>query len=355
MSTPERRLNPTSLLEFCATVLSAGGASKDDAACVAAHLVDANLKGHDSHGAGLLPAYLRHMERGQVNLEASDQVLADTSVILRIDADGGWGAPAGQRLVERASAKAREHGLAAATLGHVHHLGRLGAYAEQAAAAGLVSIHFVNVTDHAPLVAPYRGTDARFGTNPVCIGYPATATRPAFLLDMATSQIALGKVRIAANRGVALPSGSLIDARGMPTTDPSGMAGFELEGALTPLGKHKGYGLAFACELLAGVLGGGGTIQPGTPRRGGISNGLFSIFIDPAAFGEPDWMQAETDAMARYALASPPMDWDSPVLYPGDPERAIAGKRAKEGIPMDEVTIGQLNTVAEALGVAERL
>jgi len=355
MSAPEHRLNPTDLKAFCTTLLCAGGARPDDAACVAAHLVDANLKGHDSHGAGLVPAYARHMKRGLVNLEASEQVLADTSVILRINADGGWGAPAGRRLVERACVKASEHGLAAATLGHVHHLGRIGAYAEQAAAAGLVSLHFVNVTDHAPLVAPYRGSDARFGTNPVCIGYPATPSRPAFLLDMATSQIALGKVRLAANRGVAVPSGSLIDKRGMPTTDPGGMAGFELEGALTPLGKHKGYGLAFACELLAGVLGGGGTIQPGTPRKGGIKNGLFSIFIDPADFGDTDWMKAETDAMARYALASPPMDWDSPVLYPGDPERAIAGKRAKEGIPMDEVTIGQLNKTAGELGVAERI
>ncbi len=355
MSAPERRLDPSELQTYCHTILCAGGAREADAGCVAAHLVDANLKGHDSHGAGLLPAYAGHMKRGLVNLEASEQVLTDTGVILRIDADGGWGAPAGRRLIEQAGAKAKEHGLAAATLGHAHHLGRIGAYAEQAAASGLVSLHFVNVTDHTPLVAPYRGSDARFGTNPICIGYPATPSRPAFLLDMATSQIALGKVRIAANRGVALPGGSLIDKRGMPTTDPSGMAGFELEGALTPLGKHKGYGLAFACELLAGVLGGGGTIQPGTPRRGGITNGLFSILIDPAAFGDPDWMQTETDAMARYALASPPMDWDSPVLYPGDPERAIAGKRGKEGIPLDEITIGQLNKTAEALGLAARL
>ena len=178
MSTPESRLIPAELEAFCIAVLTAGGARPDDAACVAAHLVDANLKGHDSHGAGLLPAYAQHMKRGQVNLAASDQVLTDTSVILRIDAAGGWGAPAGRRLVDRAAAKARGHGLAAATLGQVHHLGRIGAYAEQAAAAGLVSLHFVNVTDHAPLVAPYRGSDARFGTNPVCIGYPATSTRP---------------------------------------------------------------------------------------------------------------------------------------------------------------------------------
>ena len=355
MSMPERRLEPAALRTFIATALVGAGARQTDADAVATHLVDANLKGHDSHGAGRLPAYVDQARRELINLQASPRELTDTAVLIRVDADGGWGAPAAYALIDRAAAKARAHGLAAATIGNVHHLGRIGAYGEQAAAAGLVSLHFVNMTGEPPVVAPYRGSDARFGTNPVCISFPGTQRRPAFLLDMATSQIALGKVRVAANKGLQVPAGSLIDRQGRPTTDPSGMARAEMEGALTPLGKHKGYGLAFACELLAGVLGGAGTIQPGNARKGVLQNSMFSVLVDPDAFGDTDWMQAETDAMAQYALASPPMDWDSPVLYPGDPERAIAGKRAKEGIPMDEVTIGQLNAVAESLGLAERL
>jgi len=355
MNPPERRIEAPALTAFCESLLTRAGARAEDAGLVAQHLVDANLKGHDSHGVGILPAYVRHARRGQVCLDASDTTLTDTAILLRIDGGGGWGAPAGERLIQLAGSKARSNGLAAATLGNVHHLGRIGTYAEQASAAGLISLHFVNVTDHAPLVAPYRGSDARFGTNPVCIGLPATDTRPAFLLDIATSQIALGKARVAANKGLPVPAGSLIDKHGRPTTDPSGMSGFEIEGALTPLGKHKGYGLAFACELLAGVLGGAGTIQPDNPRSGGIRNSMFSILIDPDAFGDRAWMQAETDAMARYALASPPMDWDSPVLYPGDPERAIAGKRSQEGIPLDETTIGQLNKTAETLELTERV
>jgi len=355
MNPPERRIDAPTLTAFCEDLLTRAGARADDAGCVARHLVDANLKGHDSHGVGILPAYAGHIRREQVCLDASDTVLTDTAVLLRVDAGGGWGPPAGERLIRQAGTKAKAGGLAAATLGNAHHLGRIGAYAEQASEAGLISMHFVNVTDHAPLVAPYRGSDARFGTNPVCIGFPATKTRPAFLLDIATSKIALGKARVAANKGLPVPAGSLIDKQGRPTTDPSGMSGFEIEGALTPLGKHKGYGLAFACELLAGVLGGAGTIQPDHPRSGGLKNSMFSILIDPDAFGDRAWMQAETDAMARYALASPPMDWDSPVLYPGDPERAIAGKRGKEGIPLDEVTIGQLNAAAEMLDMTERV
>ena len=355
MHTPERRIDAGTLRGFLQSVLAGAGAREDDAACVAGHLTDANLKGHDSHGAGLLPVYLRHIREGLVQLDAQDRIVKETGVLLQVDAGGGWGAPAGFRLIDRAASKARKHGLAAATIGHVHHLGRIGAYGERAAEAGLVSLHFVNVTDHAPLVAPYRGSDARFGTNPVCIAYPPAGKRPAFVHDMATSRIALGKVRVAANKGVTIPEGSLIDDKGMPTTDPSGLAGFELKGALTPMGRHKGYGLAFACELLAGVLSGAGTIQPGHERRGGLQNAMLSILIDPAAFGDTAWMEAEVEALADYALGSPPMDWDSPVLYPGDPERAAAGKREREGIPMDETTIDQLNKAAAKAGSTARL
>lgn len=345
----EYRIEIERLHRFSEDVLVRAGARPKDAASVAAHLVDANLKGHDSHGVGLLPAYLRHVREGLVTLDAEETCVQETAVLLQIDAGGGWGAPSGHRLMDRAGAMAREQGIAAATIGNVHHLGRIGAYAEQAAEAGLASLHFVNVTDHGPLVAPYRGSDARFGTNPVCIGFPAAGKRPAFLLDIATSQIALGKVRVAASRGGRVPTGSLIDEKGLPTTDPTGMAGFELKGALTPMAGHKGYGLAFACEILAGVLSGAGTIQPGNPRRGGIQNRMLSILINPDKFGDRSWMEEEIQAMADYALASPLMDWDSPVLYPGDPERAIAGKRRREGIPLADKTVAALNEAATRL------
>jgi uncharacterized oxidoreductase len=355
MSVTESRFDPDPLRHFCASVLTAAGTRVEDADEIAAHLVAANLTGHDSHGIGLLPLYIAHIRDGLVQINADDTVIKDTAVIVQHDAGGGWGNPAGRRLIESAIGKAKASGLAAATLSNAHHLGRIGAYGEQAAAAGLVSMHFVNVTDHAPLVAPFRGSDARFGTNPVCICYPPTESRSTFLLDMATSHIALGKARVAANRGAKVPMGSIITEHGMPTDDPSGMAGDPLRGALTPVGRHKGYGLAFAIELLAGVLSSGGTMQPGTPQRGGIQNHMLSILIDPAAFGDTDWMEAEVEAMADHALASPPMDWDSPVLYPGDPERASHGKRARDGIPLDEKTVAQLNTVAGRVGLSVTL
>lgn len=355
MISKDVRLTGPQLTDFATALLVAAGARPEDAGILAAHLVAADLAGHDSNGIALLPAWLDQAAQNFITLDAEDRILTETASLLRVDAGGGWGPPAAERLIDRAGAKALEHGLAAATLGHVHDLGRIGAYAERAAAAGLAAVIFVNVTGRAPVVAPFHGSDARFGTNPVCIGFPATANRAAFLLDMATSRISLGRLKIAAARGQEIPPGSLIDANGMGTTDPTAMSGPERKGALTPMGRHKGYGLAFACELFGGVLSGGGTVQPEHPRSGAVRNGMFAILIDPAKFGDAGWMEHEIEAMADYALASPPMDWDSPVLYPGDPERALRGKRLRDGIPLAPETVEALNATAAALGCKARL
>lgn len=355
MPIDELRLPTADLLSFATRLLAKAGAQAEHAARVAHHLVDANLCGHGSHGVGLLPAYADHCAGGQVALEDRIEVIRDTAVLYQINAHRSWGAPTGDQLVAALTAKASAEGLACGTIANAHHLGRIGAYAEALSAQGLASIHFVNVTDHAPLVAPFRGADARFGTNPVCIGFPGSETRPDFLLDMATSTISLGKVRVAAAKGHTVPPGTLLNEHGMPTIDPSGMAGFEIKGALTPMARHKGYGLAYACELLAGLLSGGGTIQPAHDRKDGILNSMTSVVINPAAFGDRAWMDEEIDAMAAYATQSPPMDWDSPVLVPGDPERAWRGKREREGIPLAEATIEGLNAKAASLGIDERL
>ncbi|WP_417496807.1 Ldh family oxidoreductase [Maricaulis sp.] len=355
MKNQDIRLPAPQLTGFAESLLLASGTPAAEAASVAQHLVGSSLAGHDSNGIGLLPLWLDHARRKFVNVDSTPTVLAETGIILRIDAGGGWGPPAAESLIERAGAKALEHGLAAATLGGVHDLGRIGAYGEQAAAAGLAALIFVNVTGQAPIVAPFHGSDARFGTDPVCIAFPATANRSAFLLDMATSRISLGRLRIAAARGQDIPPGSLLNEHGMAITDPAGMAGEPRKGALTPMGRHKGYGLALACELLGGVLSGSGTIQPEHPRGGATRNGLFAILINPAMFGEAGWMEHEIEALANYALASPPMDWDSPVLYPGDPERALRGKRLREGVPVSADLVEALNAAAAATGSEARL
>ncbi|GJL98224.1 MAG: malate/lactate/ureidoglycolate dehydrogenase [Hyphobacterium sp.] len=349
------RIPASEMMAFCAGALVKAGATSPDAQLVAYHLVMANLTGHDSHGVGLLPAYLKHAVEGLVDVSAEPDITHDKGAVLKIAGHDAWGRKAGEFALRAAMKKAGDLGLCAVTLSDAHHLGRIGAYGEMAAQDGFSALFFVNVTDHDPMVAPYNGSDSRFGTNPVCIALPPTGTKPAFLLDMATSRIAMGKARVAANKGLRVPFGSILDENGAPTDDPSGFKSFEQKGALAPFGDHKGYGLAFAAELLAGVYSGGGTIQPGNKRRGGIRNQMFAVVMQPNAFDDPAAMERETDAMWEYALASPPADWDSPVVAPGDPERSLRKRRSTEGLPMDVETLKQMNAAAEAVGVTERL
>jgi uncharacterized oxidoreductase len=147
---------------------------------------------------------------------------------------------------------------------------------------GFVSISFVNITDQRPAVAPWRGGDARFGTNPVTIAIPGPSPGRPIIADMATSRIAMGKVRVARNKGETLIAGDdLLDQEGQPTTDPAVMYQ-QPRGALITFGEHKGYALAFICEMLAGAVGGSGTMRPEHQDRHESTNGMLMVVIDPS-------------------------------------------------------------------------
>jgi uncharacterized oxidoreductase len=344
------RVSPDPLRRLTATIIARGGSEPAEADLVAGHLVDANLAGHDSHGVGLIPHYVRHLKEGLVVPNTPVKVLKDDGAFLMFDGQRGFGRRVAGEAMAAAMERCRESGVVVVTVANAHHVGRVGAYGELASAAGLVSLHFVNVADHAGLVAPFRGTDARFSTNPVCIGMPGTATRPPLLLDMATSGVAMGKVLVAKRAGKRLAEGNLIDAQGAPTTDPEVMYR-EPRGALLPFGAHKGYALAVLTELLAGAMSGGGTIQPENPRRGGVVNNMFSVLVDPARLAGVDWMRREIDGFLGYVKGSPPADPASPVLVPGDPERLSREARQRAGIPLDPATWEELVTAGEAMGV----
>ena len=186
--------------------------------------------------------------------------------------------------------------------------------------------------------------------NPVCIALPGTDRQPPLLLDMATSAIAMGKVRVARNEGKPVPDGVLIDPAGQPTRDPNVMYR-EPHGALRPFGGHKGYALAVVTELLAGALSGGPTIQPGNPRLGGVINNMLAVLIDPARLAGVDWLRREIDGFVDYVKASPPADPDEPVLVPGDPERLAREERSRTGIVVDATTWEEILDAAEKLGL----
>ena len=331
-------------------ILKRGGGGEAESDLVAGHLVDANLAGHDSHGVGMIPAYVRHLQAGLVVPNTRAKVVKDDSAVLMYDGLRGYGRCVAGEAMAGAIARCRQTGVVALTLANAHHIGRVGAYGELAGGAGLVSLHFVNVTDHRPLVAPHHGTDARFVTNPVCIAFPGTDRQPPILLDMATSQVAMGKIRVARNEGKPAPEGALIDAKGQPTRDPRIMYTDPIGGALRTFGGHKGYALAVVTELLAGALSGGPTIQPGNVRQGGTINNMFAVLIDPARLAGVDWLHREIDGFVDYVKASPPADPAEPVLVPGDPERKAREERARTGIAIDATTWEELLQAGEKLG-----
>ena len=343
-------LSAEALRRVLTEVFQLGGSAHDEAALIADHLLTANLVGHDSHGVGLLPTYVRNLRDGHVRPNTVAERISDEGAMLLFDGCRGYGRRVAGEAMEAAIGRCREAGCAVVGLRNAHHIGRVGAFGEMAIAAELVSVHFVNVVDHQATVAPFGGTAGRFATNPVCIAVPGTDATPPFVLDMATSRAASGKLRVAHNRGEAIAEDMIIDAAGRPTTDPAVMFN-EPHGAHLSFGSHKGSGLALACEILAGALTGGGTLQPENPRRGGIVNNMLAFLVDPARLVDQDWLRAEIDATFAYVKSSPPADPAHPVIVAGDSERTRKEERLRDGIPIDQTTWCEILAAGESLGL----
>jgi uncharacterized oxidoreductase len=331
-------------------VFEAAGSAADEANIIADHMVEANLRGHDSHGVGLIPNYLDHLAGGTVFSNRKGRVVSEDGSLIVYDGERAWGQIAAREAVMIGITKARETGVAVVALRNPHHIGRVGTYGEICAEAGLISFHFVNVTDARPAVAPWRGTDARFSTNPVCIAIPGPEPDRPIILDMATSVVAMGKVRVARNKGEQMKPGILIDGEGRPTTDPGAMYR-QPRGAVMTFGEHKGYALAFVCEMLAGALCGSGTMSPERQGAGTATNGMLTIVIDPSRLIDREWLRAEITAMTQYITASPPSRPDEPVLIPGDPERLTRAERLKNGIPVDDETWREIVAAGRTINV----
>ena len=343
------RIDHQRLRQLTAGLLQAAGSRDAEAVAVADHLVEANLAGHDSHGVGMLPHYVRNLKAGTLVPNRAPRIVSDNGSFAVWDGLNGYGQVIARDAMQWAIDAARRRGVAVHGLRNTHHIGRVGAYGELAAAAGLLSVHFVNGNSGPPKVAPFRGREGRMSTNPVCIAVPGTARTPPVILDMATSRIAIGKVRVAYNEGKKVSEGTLIAADGKPTDDPSVLYRSP-HGAVLPMGEHKGYGLALIAELLAGAVAGAGTIQPKNPRDRGIVNGMLTVAIDPARLADRSFVESETDALIAYMKATQPADPALPVLVPGEPERVARAKRAAEGIEIDAATWREIGEAARSFG-----
>ena len=344
------KIDHASLRALMLRMLRAGGSAEPEAEVVADHLLEANLRGHDSHGVGMLVAYCRNLEAGTLRANQAPEIVQSSDTIAVWDGRGGYGQRIAREAMAWAIPAAQKHGVAVHGLRNTHHIGRVGTYGEIAAQAGLVSIHFVNGASGAPPVAPFRAKEGRFLTNPVCIAIPGSAKNPPIILDFATSRIAMGKVRVAHNSGRPVVEGALLDASGTPSSDP-GVMYASPRGVVLPFGEHKGSGLALICEILAGAIVGSGTLQSNAPPARGIVNGMLTIVLDPTRLSAREYIEHEIDGLIAWVKSASPLDPDLPVLVAGEPERMMRAARMAEGIEIDATTWGELVMAAEKLQV----
>ncbi len=350
-------LIPAATLEgLVRDIFAASGCDTGEAGRIAHHLLGANLAGHDSHGVVRVPRYVEWQQQGHVVAGRSVQIVTDGGAFALLDGQWGFGQTVAPQAAALGIDRALAHGAAIIGLRNAGHIGRVGAYAEQAIEAGLISIHFVNVAGSV-LVAPFGGTERRFSTAPFSVGVP---TDPPVVLDFATSRVAEGKVLVASNGGKALPADALIEPDGTLSGDPHTLYGPYDKigprspsnglGAIRAFGEHKGSGLAFMCELLAGALTGGGCSGP-VAERGRIANGMLSIYLSPRHFGDEAAFKAAAQDYVAWVKSCRPAEPGGEVLAPGEAEARLRAERLAKGVPLQPDTWESILQCAGRLGV----
>ena len=350
-------LVPVAKLEqVCADTFARIGSSPEEALRVARSLIGANLTGHDSHGVIRVPRYVDWVKSGDIAPNQTVAVLVDTPSLAVVDGRYGFGQTVAPEAVRIGISKARVSGLSAVALRDSGHIGRVGEWAEMAAAEGLVSIHFVTASGSI-LVAPFGARERRLSTAPFCVGIPREKQEPV-ILDFATSIVAEGKVLVASRGGKKLPDGALIGPDGEFSTDPAMLYGpYEPEGArdstqgrgaIRAFGEHKGSGLAFMCEILGGSLTGAKATGPG--RR--FCNGMFSIYVDPKRVDPELVFDADVTRYIAYFKSAEPAKGVDEVLVPGEPERRMRAERTTNGVPLTEATWNSICAKAREVGAS---
>jgi hydroxycarboxylate dehydrogenase B len=347
------------LIDFVAEVFSHADSSAEEARRIATYLTTANLTGHDSHGVIRVPVYIRWKKMGSIVPNQTPEVVVDTPSLAVVDGKFGYGQTVAPVAVRIGIDRCKKAGLAAVALRNAGHIGRIGDWAEMAAAEGLVSVHFVNAAGSL-LVAPYGGVEKRLSTAPYCVGIPRQGQDP-IVLDFATSIVAEGKVLVASRGGKKLPNGALIDSDGSLSEDPHVLYGSYTPdgprdhtkgtGAIRAFGEHKGSGLAFICELLGGALTGTGATAPN--RR--FANGMLAFYVDPKVVDPANFFDGEISRYVDFIRETKPIAGVDSVLIPGDPERKNRAERTRNGIPLPDDTWAAIVNTAREVGVSEAI
>ena len=353
------RIGAQSLQHFVSDIFTAAGCPAEEGARVGKYLVRANLTGHDSHGVQRVPRYIERLQAGEVKIDQRVEVVIDLPALAVVDGKFGIGQTVAPQSVAIGIEKCKVGGLAAIMLRNAGHIGRVGDWAEMAAAAGLVNINFVNANGSI-LVAPFGGVERRFSTAPMCIGIPRAGRDP-LILDFATSQVAEGKVLNASYGGKKLPDTAMIGPDGAINGDPHELYGDYQgagprnyrngKGAIRAFGDHKGSGLALMCELLGGALtGNGATSFAERP----MSNGMLSFYVDPAKVDPKHFFGGEIDRYTDFVKSARPTAPGGEILLPGEPEARMRDERGKNGIPLPEDTWAAILATARKVGIDGR-
>ena len=343
-------LRPEPLQAFARHLFEAVGVPSGEAEVVGRSLVDANLCGHDSHGVIRVPQYIGFLREKRLFSGVGLDVLQESPAMLVADANWGLGQVQAYRALDRLREKAKIVGIAGGTLRRCGHIGRLGEYAEWAAARGLALFATVNSHGSGRRVAPPGGTEGRISTNPMCLGAP-TPTHP-LVLDFSTSACAEGKVRVAYQKGEAIPEGWIRNAAGEESTDPGDLYA-DPSGTILPFGgaqAYKGFGLGFMLDVFAGGLSGGECSRPDRPMPG-LGNAVCFVLWDVESFGGLAHFLDAAGGLADYVRSTPRRTGVSDIVLPGDPERRSREHRLAQGIPIPDGTWKLLTKLADELKV----
>ncbi|MGF1594448.1 MAG: Ldh family oxidoreductase [Kiloniellaceae bacterium] len=333
---------PDDLRGRAAAALTAAGAAPDHAAATAEVLVEGDLMGLGTHGVLRLLTYCERLRLGGINARAEIAIDRRAPSLAVVDGDDGLGPAVAMAALEAGLDMAQETGIAYLGCRRSHHLGALAPYALKACERGFVLACGTNAS---PTIAPWGGREARLGNNPLSIAAPCPDA-PHFILDMAMSVAARGKIRKALDEGAAIPEGWAVDAAGRPTTDPAAA----LAGFLLPFGGHKGSGLSQAVDLLSAVLSGARFLTDITPwtefpeRPSGT--GHFFLLIDPARLLGAEAYGAAVQRFRALIRETPPADPAQPVQIPGEREQLRRAQALEEGIRLPAGLLAMIDALA---------
>lgn len=341
-------------------ILTSWGMPEDLANSATKVMLETDLMGIDSHGISMLMTYEEKARAGRLDLAASPKIITDTPATATIDAGANLGHPASVQAMSLAVDKAEAMGVGVVTVCNSHHFGAAGYYAQIAAERGAFGM--VASTARGITVVPTGAAIPVLGTNPLAFAAPAKRNRP-WVLDMATSTVAVGKVRVYGYRNEPLPDGWVSDGDGRPVKDGTEAYNMMVSGdtgGLTPIGgtrelsSHKGYGLGVLAQFLGGALAGAAFAPVDKPREAPDSPeniGHFFMALSPQTFQAAGSFEDHVDTVIDTLHNTPPSDPQRPVLVAGDPEAIKRAERLERGIPIPEALDHQLREVCQRAGV----